>query len=164
LREAAGDGDQASQRSLGRLYAAGVTGSADLPAARSWYQQAAEAGDPQAQAWMGDCCRQGLVDSPDWGMAEWWYRRAAEQNHTGALMVLAEAMSAAEPHTQEALAGIFGLWLAAASNGNPVAQRQVALCYLQGRGCAEDAVAAVHWLTAAAEQGDAEAEYELSQR
>jgi TPR repeat protein len=163
LQQAAADGDLDCQRALGRLYAAGLQGTPDLVAARSWFQQAANAGDPQAQAWMGDCCRQGLIDPPDWAMAEWWYRRAAEQNHTGGLMVLAEAMSAADTHTQETLADIFGLWLAAASNGNAIAQRQAGLCYLYGKGCPEDPVAAVRWFTAAAGQDDAEAAYELSQ-
>jgi TPR repeat protein len=161
LKQAAGDGDLECQVALGRLYAVGVEGAPDPVKAYSWFELAAESGDPFAQAWMGDCCRTGAVDPPDWVSAEWWYRRAAAQNHTGALMILAEALTAAEPNTQETLAEVFGLWLAAASNGNAVAQRKVGMCYLDGRGCPEDPVAAAQWFLLAAEQSDAEAQYEL---
>lgn len=161
LEKAAAEGDIGSKVALGRLLAAGVDGVPDFPAAQFWFAQAAEEGDPFAQAWMGDCCRLGLVGPSDWQSAEAWYCKAAAQNHVGSILLLADALSSTKPHTQETLSEIFGLWLAAASNGNGLAQRNVGICYLHGRGCPEDPIAAVQWLMAAAEQEDAEAEYEL---
>jgi TPR repeat protein len=110
---------------------------------------------------MGDCCRLGLIGPPDPDSAETWYRKAAAQNHTGALVMLAEALSRAETQTEESLAEIFGLWLAAADSGHAMAERKVGICYLLGAGCLADPVAAVQWLSLAAEQEDSEAEYEL---
>jgi TPR repeat protein len=89
--------------------------------------------------------------------AEFWYREAAAQNHTGAIVMLAEALSAS-PLTRDNLAEIHGLWLAAASSGHAPAQRNVGVCYLEGLGCTADEVAGVRWLLAAAEQDDAVAE------
>jgi TPR repeat protein len=146
---------------VGRLLAAGLEGTPDLHAARPWFEQAAEAGDAYAQAWMGDCCRVGLVGAPDPGASEYWYRRAAGQNHIGAQIMLAETLTEFSPPSEEGLAEIFGLWWEAAAAGNSLAQRKTAECYLEGRGCPEDPVAAAEWFHAAAEQGDAEAAYQL---
>jgi TPR repeat protein len=151
-----------TQVALGRLLYAGLTGTPNVAAAHTWFAQAADAGHAFAQAWMGDCCRMGLLDAPHAESAEAWYRKAAAQNHIGAVLVLANALRAAGPSTPEALAEIFGLWLVAASGGHPVAQRNVAQCYLYGRGCIADPAAATRWFQAAAEQGDAEAEYQLA--
>jgi uncharacterized protein len=161
LEAAAADGDVETQVALGRLLHAGVTGTPDVVAARAWFARAAEAGHAFAQAWMGDCCRLGLTGDPDPAAAEAWYRQAAAQNHVGAVALLASALEAAEPQDPEALAEIFGLWLLGASTGHAVAQRNVAQCYLEGRGCAIDTEAAIRWFRAAAEQGDEQAEYQL---
>ena len=162
LEVAANEGDVETQVALGRLLYAGLAGLPDVAGSHAWFARAAEAGHAFAQAWMGDCCRMGLVDAPDAEAAETWYRRAAAQNHAGAVIVLANAMQAAGPSTPDTLAEIFGLWLLAASAGHAVAQRNVAQCYLEGRGCTADPTAATRWFRAAAEQGDAEAEYQLA--
>jgi len=163
LRQAAEQGDVESQVALGRLMAAGMDGTPNLEAAHSWFSRAAHADHPHAQAWMGDCYRLGLLDSPDPESAEHWYRRAAAQSHIGALLLLAEALSVSQTETPEVHAEIFGLWLAAASAGNAVAQRNVGLCYLSGSGCPIDPRAGVRWIESAAEQDDPIAKYELSE-
>jgi hypothetical protein len=63
--------------------------------------------------------------------------------------------------TEDTLVEIFELWRAAASTGNPLAQRSLAQCYLEGQGCDPDPTEAMEWFAAAAEQGEAEAEYQL---
>jgi TPR repeat protein len=103
----------------------------------------------------------GLVGSPDVAASEYWYRSAAAQNHVGAQIMLAETLTSLAPPTAEGWAEIFALWHAAASAGNPLAQRNVAQCYLDGRGCVADPATAARWFQAAAEQGEAEAEYQL---
>jgi TPR repeat protein len=102
-----------------------------------------------------------LAGPRDLESAEVWYRKAAAQNHMGAQLLLAEALTASHPPTEDGLAEIFGLWLAVAAAGNPVAQRNAAQCYLEGRGCEADPIAATRWFRAAADQGDAEAEFQL---
>jgi TPR repeat protein len=155
-------GNVDAQVALGRLLAAGLKGAPDNVSAKPWFERAAEAGDAFAQAWMGDCCRMGLAGLPDLAAAESWYRRAAAQDHIGAQIMLANILSALAPSAEADLKEIFGLWLAAASTGNSFAQRNVAECYLTGRGCTADSTAAARWLHLAAQQEDAEAEYELA--
>jgi uncharacterized protein len=163
LEIAARGGDVESQVALARLLYAGVTGASQLEAAHGWFAQAADAGHMFAQAWMGDCCRLGLVADPDPKAAEAWYRKAAAQNHLGAIVLLANAIEAAVPGRPDAVAEIFGLWLLAASAGHSIAQRKVAQCYLEGRGCPGDPDAAARWFRIAADQGDAEAQNQLAQ-
>ncbi|HVZ27747.1 MAG TPA: hypothetical protein VG798_03745, partial [Rhizomicrobium sp.] len=61
-------------------------------------------------------------------------------------------------HRQTALAPLAVL-AARADSGDVAAQRDLALAYLRGRGVTKDIAAAARWAQAAAEQGDAEAQY-----
>jgi len=161
LEAPAHSGDVRSQVALGRIFADDSEGTADLVTARTWFERAAEAGDPDAQAWMGDCCRHGLTEEANPETAESWYRRAATGGHVGALIVLATALASLQGRTAEQECELFGLWLAAAASGHPRGQREAGRCYLEGKGCAQDATAAARWFQSAVDQGDAEAEYQL---
>jgi TPR repeat protein len=142
------------------MICAGLAGKPSLEAARSWFSQAANASHLFAQASSGDCCRMGLLDAHNSDFSEALYSTAAARNHIGAVVVLANALRAAEGSTPESLAEIFGLWLVKASAGHAQAQRNVSQSYLSGRGCIADPAAAARWFRAAGEQGDAEAEYQ----
>jgi TPR repeat protein len=82
----------------------------------------------------------------DHAAAEAWYRRAASQGHLGSIVLLASAIDTIEQPTAEQLAEAFGLWLAAASAGDPSAQNCVARCYRDGTGCAADLEMALKWM------------------
>jgi TPR repeat protein len=147
---------------LGRGWEHGLVGAPDPTQALASYQAAALAGSAQAQAWMGDHERQQGQDVATIERAIAWYRQAAQQGHVGALTTWS-AVSAllSKSDTLHDDAMLFDLWLSAASTGVAVAQRHVAHCYLDGRGCRMYPAAAVRWLTMAAQQGDAESQYLL---
>jgi TPR repeat protein len=161
LESKARNGEVEAQVALGRLLASGIQGTQDIASAYPWFEMAAGAGAAYAQAWMGDCCRMGLVGPPDPVAADSWYRMAAAQDHVGAQIMLAEALSSSDSSTEVDFYEMFALWLAAATAGNPYAQRNAAQCYLAGRGCEADPTAAARWFEAAADQGDAEAAFQL---
>jgi TPR repeat protein len=88
----------------------------------------------------------GLLGAVDAAAAEAWYRRAASQGHVGSIVLLATAIEAIEEPSPEQLSEAFGLWLAAASAGDPLAQSRVARCYRDGRGCEADLERALQWM------------------
>ncbi len=133
-----------------------------LTAALPWWRKAAEGGVAEAQAWMGDYQRSAGIPPEGTLSAEMWYRKAAQQGHLGALTAYAGALQARGTRVEEDERQLFGLWLAAAQRGHPVAQRQVAHCYLEGLGCKAYPQAALRWLASAAATGDAEAQYVLA--
>jgi TPR repeat protein len=112
---------------------------------------------------MGDCHRYGLIGPSDAVTAEHWYRRAAEQEHIGSQIMLASLLSSIEDHPEPMIQEAFEIWRTAATAGNAFAQRNLAECLLNGRGCEIDAETAVLWFQSAAEQGEVEAEYRLGQ-
>jgi TPR repeat protein len=72
----------------------------------------------------------------------------------GAIVLLAAAIDSIEEPTVEQQAESFGLWLAAAAEGEALAERRVGECYRDGVGCERNPDVALQWLTAAAAQGD----------
>ncbi len=162
LKREAASGSAEHLRAMGRF----IICRKNLPDAAEkaypWFKRAAEEGDPEAQAWMGDCARLGLMGAVNLVAAEHWYRKAAGQGHVTSLVELCLQLESSgasgEQHDREQ----FGLWLAAASAGNVLAQRRVAECYLEGKGCVRYPAEAVRWLTSAARGNDREAQRLLS--
>jgi TPR repeat protein len=130
-------------------------------AALPYFRRAAEAGVADAQAWMGDHLHLHGQSAADALAARHWYRSAARQGHVDALVALAELPHPAGPSEADDDKELFGLLLDAASKGHVPAQRHVAQCYLEGRGCRPYAAAAVRWLERCAGAGDAESQYLL---
>jgi TPR repeat protein len=161
LEEAARSGDLAARVALGLKLAAGI-GEPDLKRALEWLEPAAAAGDADAQAWMGDSHRLGLFKDVDYAAAEEWYRRAASQGHVGSIVLLASAIDSLEDASDATREEAFGLWLAAASAGNVLAQFTVGLRYRDGVGCATDLALATRWLLAAEAQHSEEAHAALN--
>ena len=155
--DAARAGHERARTQLGLQLAAGVDGQSDPLAARPWMELAAQGGDAAAQAWLGDAHRLGLFGAEDFATAETWYRRAASQGHLGSILLLATAIDAMEAPSAEVRAEAFGLWMAAASMGDPQAQFQVGRCYRDGAGCAADLETAARWFLAAQDSGSEEA-------
>ena len=57
----------------------------------------------------------------------------------------------------------FALWLPLAESGHAAAQFNVAVLFEKGQGVTQDLAEAARWYTKAAEQGDAEAQYDVAQ-
>jgi TPR repeat protein len=81
-----------------------------------------------------------------------WYERAALQGHAGAIAALTSLRLAAGA-SEDKLAQVFGLWLRAAQQGDPKAQRMVGDFYQRGVGTEPSTGEARRWLGAAALQG-----------
>jgi len=81
----------------------------------------------------------------------------AESGELNAQLALAEYCKS----VQKDHASAFHWWNRAAERGNAMAQYQVGLCWLLGKGVARNPEEAVTWLRKAVEQGDAQAQYLL---
>src|SRR5690606_21958657 len=86
-----------------------------------------------------------------------WYRMAAERGYAPSQSSLGRMLLAGADAT-EGLA-----WLEKGlAQKEPLAQREVGLLHLEGKGVARDETRAAQLLRAAAEQGDGEAQYRLA--
>ena len=143
LRLAAEQGDAAAQTGLGMMYAEGQGVQEDDTEAVRWFRLAAEQGDAMAQIFLGLFAATGIEGvALDQAEADRWFRLAAEQDYA-----LAQNSAAAPT-------------LALAAEFLVVA----ATMYETGVGVAQDDAEAVRWFRLAAEQGDANAQFNLGLR
>ncbi len=80
-RQAAEQGDAASQRRLGFMYQQGLGVNTDLARAKELFQKAADQGDTQAMVLLGLMFETGHGMPEEPGTAFNWYTRAAERDH-----------------------------------------------------------------------------------
>ncbi len=144
-------GDTAAWLILGDHHAAGK----NMQAAIEAYRQGAAAGRHECMLRLARWYS-GEGKEPEEGNR--WLGRAAAAGNPEAAAELGRRMLAGAP--AEAAAGIPHLLLAAAE-GLPGAQHDLALAYLEGKGCPKDTCAAVAWLTEAMKSGDAAIQYRL---
>jgi TPR repeat protein len=171
---AAGHAD--AQAILGLWYLRGKQLVEDQPLALAWITRAAQGGHALAQAVLGDMLVLGLGVMVDTDGAALWYERAALQGHAGAITALVSLRMAGRSGVA-AVGGIgagggvgargdggarsdqksqvFQLWLRAAEQGQPGAQRMVGQFYLRGIGTPISQAEGRRWLAAASRQGDA---------
>jgi uncharacterized protein len=121
----------------------------------------AETGNREAQFLLGYMyfadCEYPFADS----VARDWLVKAKEQGHSDACYYLAwfpNAQGISCIDDQEAM----NLLIEAGKRGSVAAQRELGACFATGDWIGEkDAAKAIEWYTAAAEQGHAEAQYDL---
>jgi len=84
LKQQAASGDAAAQCGLGRMYSLGKGVPEDDAQAVLWFRKAAEQGDAHAQYDLGLSYNEGHGVPQDYAQAALWYRKAAEQGDTDA--------------------------------------------------------------------------------
>jgi hypothetical protein len=131
-RKAAEHGYVPAMFALGELYRTGHGVTEDGAAAAGWYRSAAERDDIDSLLALGDLYRQGSAVEKNLDVAAAWYRRAAELGSPEGRTSLALLLSHGEPGR--------------------------AAAHAPSRGEVE----AMDWLTAAADQGYAPAQYYLA--
>ncbi len=143
----AGKGDAEAQYRLGRFYETGIKTAPRPAEARRWYAKAAEQGDARAQFRLAALLHQGRGGPKDLTGARRWYEAAAAQGRPEAIHNLAILLERQDPKRAA------GLYEKAAKAGIAEASSQLAIMILEGRGRSPDKVAALAWLTLAAEGG-----------
>lgn len=150
-RKSAEEGYAPGQCNLAVCYLNGNGVERDAAAAVRWLEKAAAQGNARAQSILGDLCRDG--EAPKWmrrGPSSSIPRRRSRAIHPpSAPWATATRWGAARRRTRpKRWSGIEK----AAQRGHATAQCNLAYCYEQGIGVAEDKTKAVEWYARAAEQ------------
>jgi len=120
-------------------------------------------GDPEAMVLLGDMHHEGNGVTANFSLAWSWYHRAARQNDAVAQYKLGRMMSRGEGAPRNAVEAL-SLFEQAAKSGHEQAQLEAGLTYLNGtRQTRKSINKALRYLTAAAAQGNAEAELALEE-
>ncbi|MBE6910223.1 MAG: sel1 repeat family protein [Ruminococcaceae bacterium] len=164
LTDTAEAGSARAQHFLAMIYEHGNGVTQDLERAGYWYGRAAAQGDSVAQLTFAMLRALGKGMEPDLADACHWATRAYHQGNQNAAQALSiiraqaaqEAADAVEAFRAARDAGDEAEALAqltrAAECGSADAQFALAQLFSEGRGVAQDAVEALFWLLAAAEQ------------
>ncbi|MGM9937587.1 MAG: hypothetical protein ACI38A_09595 [Candidatus Ornithomonoglobus sp.] len=159
LLKAAKQGDADAQYKLGSMYERGDGVDEDVYEAARWYRKAAENGNADAQFEMGSMYEEGgePLTKGDYGEASIWYRKAAEQGHTEAWKRL--------DFLRKNVYGINDDLLHVAEQGDADAQFNLGLIYNKSSfDVSGDYEEAAKWFRKAAEQGHAQAQYQLAKK
>ena len=152
--ELASSGDREAQYAIAQAYLFGTGVEESVEQALSWLRKAAADGHRAAQVQLGDHYRFGAEGGEDQSQAAIWYRRAADQNDAYAQCQLGQMFLDGVGVMRDPLAAA-NLFRIAAAAGNADAIRTLATLGDAG----ELAEASAAWLSEAAEQGDADAQY-----
>ncbi|MBB5035729.1 tetratricopeptide repeat protein [Prosthecobacter vanneervenii] len=133
MRKAADQGHPHAQYSLGYDYYEGQNGlPKDLAQAISWLTKAAEQGQDQAQTCLGLAYKQGKGVRQDEAKAVEWFKKAAAQDHPMAEYELGMGYAHGTLGLGTDAAAAAALLVAAAEQGMPQAQLEVATLYQTG--------------------------------
>lgn len=160
-KKSAEQGHMSAQKALGDIYyyAKGVPQN-DAEAVK-WYRMAAERGDANAQNRLGDFYYFGDVVAQDYAEAEKWYRYSAEQGNEDAkksLKFLEDLVKGKSTTKKKKEGGDKTNGLSKSDKSeDPQELRELGWRYY----FEQDYVQAVKYFRAAAERGDAEAQYKL---
>ncbi|KAG0260675.1 hypothetical protein DFQ27_003423 [Actinomortierella ambigua] len=184
--KAAEGGNVVAQLQLARMYEGrqGI-GAINATKAAMWYRKAANGGNAEAQHALGRMYTDGCGVKENTFHASIWYLMAAKQGHHEAQTILGQWFALGRGVVQSDEEAIRWLTMAA-EQGNPTAQRRLGHMYLDSQGlrrCAIDETKqpnktsgtlckqhatinqnlekAFMWFTVAAEQGCANAQYDL---
>lgn len=170
---------------LGNLYETGRGTKKDYMKAMEWYLKAADKGDADAPYHLGHLYEKGLGVKQNDEKALKWYQKAAERNSESGIKAmkalqrkvdLAKRMEAAKNSTSSAkdnyakaqnlyaqkdFDNAFKLFQLSGDQGYGLAQSQVGLMYLEGKGVGSDYAVGAEWLEKAADQKVPDAEYML---
>jgi hypothetical protein len=194
-RKSAAQGYPPGEELMGDIYGGNYGVDRDDAAARSWYEKAAQHGDAQAQFELAHCYESGRGVAADATEATRWYEKAAAQGHVDAKQALwrmksaAAARAAPQPGDEELAKGratedeneARRWYRAAADKGNAAAQYELGISFLNYGVAAEfysamnvpnypsqskknrDIRQGLAWIRKSAEQGYADAQFELAQ-
>jgi hypothetical protein len=149
-RKAAEQGYLLAQYNLGVVYANGRGVAKNDEQAVEWYRKAAEQGYAAAQYSLGRGYADGRGVAKDDREAASWYRKAADQGHSVASTHLGYLHERGEGGQRQDYVEAVRLYEAAARQGEPYGQRNLAMMYREGLGVASDAVVAYAWANLAA--------------
>ena len=159
LSEAAGTGSAAAQNNLGFAYMTGQGTSKNYAKAFYWYGQSAAQGSAAAYNNLGYCYEKGYSVAADKNMALQYYRKASELGYKTAQDNLARLLI--DLANEYDIAGnfemSFRLLSEAVGTEDAIAQNNLGISYLTGRGTSQDYAKAFYWFGKAAEQGIAAA-------
>ncbi len=155
-RRGAEQGDPDSQYDLAVLHHRGDGVERDLAQAAAWYRKAAERGDPEAQHSLGVAYNYGKGVSEDDGEAVKWYRQAAEQGHAEAQRDLGDMYYHGEGVAKDR-ARAEAFYRRASKQGLEKSR----FSRVNFSGDSNDDSQIADWLSNAAEEGNAEAQYRL---
>ena len=149
-RKAADQGDTNAQRNLGFMYESGKGVAKDERLAVSWYRRAADQGNATAQLNLGVMYDNGRGVAKDERQAVEWYRKAADQGDAIASNNLGFFFEGGSGGLRQDYVEAARLYEAAAIQGEPYSQRNLARMYREGLGVRSDAVVAYTWANLAA--------------
>jgi TPR repeat protein len=151
---AAERGHLGAAASLGALLMAGEGGEADPEAGLAWLGWAAQGGQPQALYALANALELGRGVKRDPARAFDHYRRAAEAGHAEAQNALGTFHLYGQHGLKEDPAEAAMWFRRAADRNSPPGAFNLAGLYWQGRGLAQDKVAAYRWFATAGLYGD----------
>jgi len=149
-RKAADQGNATAQRNLGFMYESGKGVAKDERLAVSWYRRAADQGNATAQLNLGVMYDNGRGVAKDERQAVEWYRKAADQGDAIASNNLGFFFEGGSGGLRQDYVEAARLYEAAAIQGEPYSQRNLARMYREGLGVRSDAVVAYTWANLAA--------------
>ncbi|KAF9348654.1 hypothetical protein BGX26_012947 [Mortierella sp. AD094] len=155
--EAASQGNDSAQYSLGLMYQNGYGVTQDYSKALEWYQKAADQGNSNAQYSVGVMYRNGCGITRDYLKALEWFQKAANQGDSSAQNNLGFMYRDGYGVVQD-LSKALEWFQKAASQGNASAQNSLGFMYRVGYGVAQDYSKAREWYQKAAIQGDSNAQ------
>ena len=156
LKRDAEQSDAEAQFQLGEYYYKGE--KRDYGRALAWYLKAAEAGHLSAQKRAAEMYQSGKKIGKNVDEAARWWTLAAEQGDAEAQFLLGEHYSTGRRHEYGRALEYYKL---AAEQGCVAAKRQIGYLYMREKKLGRDTDEAVKWMTIAAEEGDAEAQYNM---
>ena len=150
-------GDAKAQYNLGQCYENGQVGIKDNKEAVKWYTKSAEQGYAKTAFALSRCYEDGKGIPRDKNEARKWFIKGVESNDESELLRILESIYWEGGEGGEEKKSLLCRRLA--ELGNVKAQRELIGCNLNQ----VDRKEAMEWLTKAAEQGDAEAQFKLGQ-
>ena len=151
------EGDCEMQYQLGEYYYTGA--KKDYRRALAYYLQAAETGHLKAQKRASEMYMSGKKIGKDVDEAARWLVLAANQGDIDAQFQLGEYYSTSRKHDYNRA---LMYYMQAAGGGNTSAMREIGNMYLSKKISGKSSEDAIEWIKLAAEQGDAEAQFQLS--
>lgn len=146
FNEAAKKGSDVGMSNLAYCYRNGFGVKQDEEIAAEWYKKAAELGYVNAMYELGAYYQNVLIDSDK---AKMWYQKAAELGHAEAINCLGVIYSDIEEDYEEAVK----CYERAVELEVPMAYRNLALCYRDGKGIEQDLKKATELLKKASKLG-----------
>lgn len=157
FRKAAESGYAKAQFNLGLCYETGNGVEQDYEAAVKWFRKAAEQNLAKAQYELARCLDEGMGCERNYEEAVKWYKKAADQGHPASQYYTGVYC---EKNGDMELA--FQWYSKAAAQNYVKAMRNLGYYYEKGKGTPKNQDEAVKWYRAAAEKGDAIAQYNLA--